>query len=145
MGRMADDKTDTRGSPKGVFGQPAHVVTEANQRLVEKLAGLPNVTQAEIGMVMGISHDTIARHYPEEFARGRAVKGVNLKLHAYDLANGVWNDPEDHSKGYKVAPDANMVRFLLERQFGLIQKTESTVALTELSPEAAEWLGRPAS
>lgn len=124
MGSMDDELTDRRGAPKGSFGNVPHEPTEESRRQVEKLAGL-QISQAEIAMVMDVSPDTIQRHYSAEFARGKALKGIKLREHAYDLAFGVLNDPDDPSKGYKAGfqPSERMTQFMLERQFGMVQQT----------------------
>ena len=160
MGSMSDElkppKEDRRGAPatgsrvgteyEGHRGNLPHVPTDESRRQVETLAGL-QISQAEIAMVLDVSPDTIQKHYPAEFQRGKAMKGIKLREHAYNLAFGVLNDPDDPAKGYKAGfqPSERMTQFMLERQFGMIPKTEATVALTELTPEAAAWLGRSPS
>lgn len=146
MEPVIDPRADKRGAPPGHKGNVPHVVTDENRVKIERMAGL-QISQAEIAMVMGISADTIQRHYAVEFERGKALKGIKLREHAYDLAFGLLVDPDNPQKGYKPGyqPSESMTRFMLERQFGMIPKTESTVALTDLSPEAAAWLGRQGS
>jgi len=96
-------------------------------------------------MVMGVSDDTIQRHYAEEFARGRAMQGITLREHAYRLAYGILKNPDNPDEGFKREPEAKMVTFLLERQFGMIERRDNHHSIGDVSPEAAEWLGRKRS
>lgn len=139
MGSMSDELTpreDRRGATatgsrvgteyEGHRGNLPHIATDENRRLVEKLAGL-QISQAEVALVLDVSPDTIQRHYPEEFARGKAMKGIKLREHAYDLAFGVLIDPDDPAKGYKAAfpPSEKMTQFMLERQFGMVAQNRT--------------------
>lgn len=134
---MADDqekREDKRGNKPGPSrvgtphegrrGNLPYEPTQADREKVERMAGL-QISQMEIAMVMGVSHDTIARHYAEEFERGRAMMGIKLREHAYTQAFGKLVDPDDASKGYvpEFKPDPKMTQFMLERQFGLVQQT----------------------
>jgi len=124
MGDMSEELTDNRGAPKGSFGQPPHVPTDEGRAQVERMAGL-QISQAEIAMVMGVSVDTIQRHYAKEFELGRALQGIKLRGHAYDQAYGVLKNVDNPEEGYKpgFVPSEKMTQFLLERQFGMVQQT----------------------
>lgn len=124
MGSMSEELTDARGAPKGSFGNVPHVPTDEGRAQVERMAGL-QISQAEIAMVMGVSVDTIQKHYAAEFERGRAMQGIKLRGHAYDQAYGVLKNPDKPEEGYKpgFVPSERMTQFLLERQFGMVQQT----------------------
>lgn len=128
MGLMSEElkpeTVDRRGAPKGSLGNPPHEVTPERQVTVERMAGL-QVSQAEIAMVMGVSVDTIQRHYAAEFEKGRAMQGLKLREHAYTLAYGKLKNLEKPEEGYvaQFPPDPRMTQFLLERQFGMVQQT----------------------
>lgn len=123
---MSEELTDARGAPKGSFGNVPHEVTDERRQLVERMAGL-QVSQAEIAMVMGVSPDTIQRHYAPEFEKGRAMQGIKLREHAYTLAYGKLKNIDKPEEGYhpQFSPDGKMTQFLLERQFGMVQQTRT--------------------
>lgn len=133
MDEELKSREDRRGAPpgsragtehEGKFGNLPHVPTDETRRQVETLAGL-QISQVEIGMVMGVSDSTIRRHYSEEFERGRALMGVKLRGHAYDQAFGKLKNPDKPEDGYvpEFRPDPRMTQFMLERQFGMVQQT----------------------
>lgn len=127
MGGMADDiekPQDKRGAKPGEFGNKPYEPTEADREKVERMAGL-QISQAEIAMVMGVHVNTIARHYSEEFDRGRAMMGIKLREHAYTQAFGKLKNPDKPEEGYvpEFKPDPKMTQFMLERQFGMVQQT----------------------
>jgi len=134
---MSEERKDNRGSKPGeaanpqphggAIGQRPHERTDEMAAKIRRLAGL-QITQADIAMALGVSEDTIQRHYPNEWAEGRAAKAVLMKGTAYAIAMGVPNDPEDLEKGWKIPPDPKVLMFLLERQFGMMatQKLEHT-------------------
>lgn len=125
---MSEERSDNRGTKPGeaatpqphggAIGQKPHERTQALADKIRRLAGL-QISQADIAMALSISEDTIQRHYPTEWTEGKAAKAVLAKGTAYALALGVPNDPEDMSKGWKIAPDPKVLMFLLERQFGM--------------------------
>ena len=123
---MAEERRDARGAPPGSCGVPPHQPSDEDREKVERMAAL-QISQAEIAMVMGISADTIQRHYRAEFDRGRVAQGVKLRQHAYNQAFGVLIDPDDKAKGYhpQFPPSEKMTMFMLERQHGLFSQTRN--------------------
>lgn len=137
MGSMSEElnpsREDRRGAPpgpragtehEGKMGNLPHVATDEARAQVERMAGL-QISQAEIAMVMGVSVDTIQRHYAAEFERGRAMMGIKLREHAYTQAFGKLKNPDKPEEGYvpEFRPDPKMTQFMLERQFGMVQQT----------------------
>ena len=96
---MADQKINGtkkgRGAVKGEFGTAAHVVTDENKKLVAAymIAGL---TQEQAARSLGISVDTLAKHYRHELdnAHADAVAGVGgtlfQKAMAGDTASAIF-------------------------------------------------------
>lgn len=64
--KKSDDK---RGAKKKEWSNKPHVVTDENKKTVSKLAGY-GISQADIGYILGVSEDTIHRHYKDDFALG---------------------------------------------------------------------------
>lgn len=60
---------DRRGAPPGHSGNPPHIATEENRRLVKALAAYGN-RQDDIATILDISHDTLTRHYARELKTG---------------------------------------------------------------------------
>lgn len=66
-------------------GRPAYVPTERDRRQVETMTGL-GLTQAQISSVMGISEDTIYRHFSEEVAAGAAKANAQVAQNLFSIA-----------------------------------------------------------
>lgn len=126
---MSEERDDKRGAPPGAgvitpphggrIGNPPHVPTDETRRQVRELAGL-QISQQEIADVMGVSADTIQRHYADDFHQGRAAFALKMRKHAFNLALGELVDPDDPTKGYKThfTPDRDMTKFVMRSQFG---------------------------
>ena len=67
-GKVIEDG-DRRGSPPGVFGQPPHVPTDDTRATVKRMASFGNKHE-EIALILGISEDTLTRHYAVELKTG---------------------------------------------------------------------------
>jgi DNA-binding CsgD family transcriptional regulator len=127
---MTEERSTNRGGTKpgeaampqphgGAIGMKPHEVTDEKRRQVRELAGL-QISQQEIADVMGISADTIQRHYSEDFHQGRAAFALKVRKHAFNLALGELVDPDKPELGYKAhfTPDRDMTKFVLRSQFG---------------------------
>lgn len=108
------------GGAKGVRGNPPHERSDHIAAQVEKLAAL-QVTQREAAQVVGVSEDTIQRHYADEWERGRMVMTAKLKSHLYERAFGKLKNPDEPDKGYVkgAEPSDRMAIFLAEAQHGM--------------------------
>lgn len=62
-------ESQPNGGRPGRIGVPPHVVTPENQAFIREKA--QTHTQEQIAIALGISADTIQRHYATEFAEGR--------------------------------------------------------------------------
>lgn len=109
----------------GAIGNPPHEVTDEKRRQVRELAAL-QISQQEIGDVMGFSVDTIIKYYSADFHEGRAEQGLKLRRHAYAFAYGKLKDADKPSEGYDPAfvPDKDMTKFLLRSQFGFVDSVK---------------------
>ena len=52
---------------------------------IEHLAAL-GMTQADVGYILGFSEDTISRHYPEAWAKGKAVAKAKVAGKLFEKA-----------------------------------------------------------
>lgn len=70
-------------------GRPPHVPTPQQRKMVEGMAGY-GIPHPDIGLVLGMSGDSVERHYPEELARGHVVANaaVSRNLHRIALGSG---------------------------------------------------------
>lgn len=64
------------GSLPGRNGQPPHIPTDDNRQKVRTFAKVIN--QKAIAILLGVSEDTIQRHYRKEFDEGRAEAVARL-------------------------------------------------------------------
>lgn len=81
--KATPERKDRRGSKKGQFGQPAFVATDAQRQKVKTLVAV-GTTYELIAEMLGISWDTLTRHFPNELKIGKAeanarVAGVLFK------------------------------------------------------------------
>lgn len=114
--KIRDD--DARGgSPEGASGNQPHEFSEEMANQIEKMGGL-GLRQKDMGLILGISEDTIQRHYRDAYAKGKARMGMTLNNRAFELAMGKLKDPNDPAKGYEIAPNITMIIWLQKSQFG---------------------------
>ena len=76
---------DRRGSKPGEFGQPPHIATDENRRLVKALAAYGN-RQDDIATILDISHDTLTRHYGRELKTGALEANAKVAEKMYKKA-----------------------------------------------------------
>ena len=80
-----EPKTDRRGSKPGQFGQPPYERSDEVAHQVETMTGF-GMTHIEMGQVLGVSPDTLQRHYPNELEIGKAKAKERLINRAYRMA-----------------------------------------------------------
>lgn len=66
-------------------GRPPHVPTDRDRRQVEVMTGL-GLTQEQIGKILGVSEDTLQRHYADEIANGVAKANVQVAQNLFNIA-----------------------------------------------------------
>lgn len=66
-------------------GRPPHVPTDRDRRQVEIMTGL-GLTQEQIGKILGVSEDTLQRHYADEIANGVAKANVQVAQNLFNIA-----------------------------------------------------------
>ena len=78
------------GAPKGTFGQPKFVPTPAHHAQVLASAGVGS-PHGLIASNLGISEDTLTRHFADELAKGRAraIEQMAKTCYARALGTGV--------------------------------------------------------
>jgi DNA-binding CsgD family transcriptional regulator len=111
------DDDQRGGGGQGFRGNPPHERTEQMARQIEQMAGL-QLVQRDIATILGISEDTIQRHYSEDYARGKTRSGLTLRNRAFEMAMGRLKDQDKPELGYEREPDRAMIMFLLKCQFG---------------------------
>lgn len=144
---------DRRGAPKGTFGNPPFQPTDEQRARVRQLAkAFPHHAQAHIAALLGISEDTLQRHFPTELELGRAEMlanvGAQMISRAID-ADAVGQDGKPIAKG-----DIDAQKYVLARLGGWTTKVEiggrdgrpiEYVDLSRLSAEELEEYGRLAA
>ena len=80
-------KTESGGTKKHTGGRPAHVPTEETRALVKTWAQV-GTTQPVISRELGISEDTLQKHYRDELdeASSRGVANVASNLYSKAMA-----------------------------------------------------------
>lgn len=104
----------------GAIGQEPHVPTETTRGQVETMAGL-GMTQADIGKVLKVSPDTLQRHYADELAAGKAVKGAAYRQRLHDMVMGT-NAPAGASPDAILRASVPSLFFALKTQFGFRER-----------------------
>jgi hypothetical protein len=66
-------------------GRPPHVPTDRDRRQVEVMTGL-GLTQEQIGKILGVSEDTLQRHYADEITNGVAKANVQVAQNLFNIA-----------------------------------------------------------
>lgn len=77
---------DPNVEPKRI-GRPPHQPTQSQRRMVEAMAGY-GIPHPDIGIVIGIAHDTLVKYYPEELARGHVVANTSVARNLHQIALG---------------------------------------------------------
>lgn len=120
---MRDPKDPTKlkkgGSAPGVFGggQVPHEKTPELAFQVKELAGF-QMTQENIAKVLGISADTLQKHYRDEIDEGRTAMELRLRRSLFEQAMGVKKDPDDPNSEWLTRPNMVAGFFLAKTQFG---------------------------
>ena len=108
---------DARGAPKGRFGQPAFVPTEDQREKVRTYAKVfPVHGEHYIARLIGVSRDTLRRHFAEDMELGRAqmLAGIGSQM-----INRAQNADAETAKG-----DLDAQKFILARLGGWTTKVE---------------------
>lgn len=66
-------------------GRPPHVPTDRDRRQVEIMTGL-GLTQEQIGKILGVSEDTLQRHYADEIESGVAKANAKVAQNLFNIA-----------------------------------------------------------
>ena len=108
-------------------GNPAHIKTEENCRFLEKMAGM-GLTQKHAGYILGISEDTIQRHYKDEWARGKAKAHLKIASKLFDMA---------------MSGNVACLTFWAKTQMGWreVQRIDATVGTEAEKTIVFSWLG----
>jgi hypothetical protein len=105
------ERKDRRGAKPGEHRQQPHIRTEEIARQVETMTGL-GITQNDMGHILQLSPDTLARHYRDELDRGMSKAKMTLLNRAYQMAMGQ-AVPEGVSKDAAYRISSDKVDFLL--------------------------------
>jgi AcrR family transcriptional regulator len=144
---------DSRGAPKGSFGQPPFVATDEMRAKVRQYAKVfPPHAAHMIARLLGISKNTLYRHFDDDMEMGRAemlaTVGGQLIQRAID-ADAQTADGKAVARG-----DLDAQKFILARLGGWTTKVEvagrdggpiQSVDLSKLSAEQLEAYGRLAA
>lgn len=138
---------DARGAPKGHFGQPPFIPTDEQRAQVRTYAKtFPIHGEHYIARLLGISRDTLRRHFADDMELGRAEMLASIGSQVITRA---LNAEADSAKG-----DLDAQKFVLARLGGWTTKVEvggrdgrpiETVDLSRLSGEQLEEYGRLAA
>jgi hypothetical protein len=131
---------DARGGSPDGRGNAPHEFSEAMAVQIEKMGGL-GLRQKDMALILGISEDTIQRHYRDHYQRGKARMGMTLNNRAFDLAMGKLKDPDDPSKGYETPPNITMIIWLQKSQFGYRETSRHEI----VNPDGPQEGGHSAS
>jgi hypothetical protein len=66
-------------------GRPPHVPADRDRRQVEVMTGL-GLTQEQIGKILGVSEDTLQRHYADEITNGVAKANAQVAQNLFNIA-----------------------------------------------------------
>ena len=76
---------DELSSPIKKRGRPPYEPTEKDRLYVEKMVGL-GLTQAQIGRIMGMAEETVAKHFREELDNGEAKANSAVAQNLFNIA-----------------------------------------------------------
>ena len=80
-----DKDQEELSSPIKRRGRPPYEPTEKDRLYVEKMVGL-GLTQAQIGKIMGMAEETIAKHFREELDSGEAKANSAVAQNLFNIA-----------------------------------------------------------
>lgn len=148
--KVRDD--DARGAPKGKFGNPAFVPTDAQRTQARTLAQtFPMHGEHFIAAKMGISRDTLRRHFADDMTIGRADMLASVGA---QMINRALDAEKVDTNGKPIAKgDIEAQKFVLARLGGWTTKVQlgdkaaapfsaPQVDLTRLSEDDLEEYGR---
>jgi hypothetical protein len=142
-----DEREDRRGAPPGQFGNPPFVPTEEQREQARTLAKtFPPHGEHFIARLMGISRDTLRRHFADDMELGRAQMLASVGA---QVINAAMDAESKTAKG-----DRDLQKYILARLGGWTTKVEMSgrdgrpvevVDLTGLSASAIREYGRQAA
>lgn len=124
---------DARGAPKGQFGQPAFVPTDEQRQKVRTYAKtFPMHGEKYIARLIGVSRDTLRRHFAEDIEQGRAE--MLATVGSQMISRAIDGDKRDADGNLVAKGDLDAQKFVLARLGGWTTKVE-------IGPEAREPFG----
>lgn len=139
---------DARGAPKGRFGNPPFVPTDEQRQKVRTYAKtFPVHGEHYIARLIGVSRDTLRRHFADDLELGRAEMLASV---GSQVINRALNAESETAKG-----DLDAQKFILARLGGWTTKVEvgdkaarpfgGSVDLSRLNDEQLAEYGRLAA
>lgn len=139
---------DARGAPKGRFGNPPFVPTDEQRQKVRTYAKtFPVHGEHYIARLIGVSRDTLRRHFADDLELGRAEMLASV---GSQVINRALNAESETAKG-----DLDAQKFILARLGGWTTKVEvgekasrpfgGSVDLSRLTDEQLAEYGRLAA